>query len=173
MLWALLPFLFLAVILGFTAVARDLAVVTPPAAPFQVNAVNAAAQIFIMYRDAVMAYAEQNPSITGGVAPGNPPLNLSGSAITALQAAHANALIGQNDTTGHDVCVWMQAPAGTVGQVVSQLDGDLTIGTVLAGGVSWMQVGYGGTSQSIPESCEQGNPLQKNDIISVVGLGEN
>lgn len=62
MVWALLPLLFLALIFGFTAIERDLASVTPPAAPFQTadtSAAAAAAQTFIVWHNAVMTYAQQ------------------------------------------------------------------------------------------------------------------
>lgn len=59
MVWALLPLLFLALIFGFTAIERDLASITPPAAPFQTSSAASAAQSFILWHNVAMGYAQQ------------------------------------------------------------------------------------------------------------------
>lgn len=200
MVFALLPFLLLFFILGFTAVERDLASITPPAAPAEASPTIAAGQVFMTYRNAVMAYAEQlmatgSQYYSGPVSVGS--LNLSPALINALPAGAmaevisnaVTSLSGINGTNsmygpGYTVCVWMPVPPGTVAQTVARLGGDLTIGTVTSA-VSWVQAapgGPGGPQQIIPYVCTQTQAAngavppptpQAGDMISVVGLGGN
>lgn len=176
MVFALLPFLLLFFILGFTAIERDLASITPPAAPSEASPTIAAGQAFMTYRNAVMAYAEQlmaQEKATGsqqfsGVVDPNA-LNLPSSIINALPAGATAVVVGNISSSlsgiygtnspiyglGYTVCVWMPVPAGTVAQTAARLGGDLTIGTV-TGTSSWVQAatgGPGGPQQIIPYWC--------------------
>lgn len=199
MVWALLPLLVLALIFGVTAIERDLATKPPPAAPSQTGSVSAvvAAQTFMVWRNAVMGYAQEqvlagqsyatlhgiykgpwSQYTTGmGYFGGIQPSWLVGYGLSVDQAngltgMQAGATIcdpgsdghcGPNDTSYNStsavnqdyVCVWMNAPAGTVGQIISQYGEDFTVGSVTPDGQSWVQTsgivtGAGGSVVSIP-----------------------
>lgn len=195
MIWALLPLLLLALIFGFTAIERDLSTELPPAAPSQINSLTAeaAAQEFMLYRGAVLAYAAAHFG-TGSYPPtpaSASALGLSNAAVSALPADAfyilASPAAASNVTPsdqavanqGYYVCVWMKVPPGTVTQAVNMLGGDLTIGTVVAKN-NWLQAGAGGQVLPIPTSCLQGSTTTGSqvtppvgDMISVVGMTEN
>lgn len=178
MLWALLPFFFIALVFGFTEVERDLASVKPPATPSAWGAAAAAGQVFLSYRQAVVNYM-QAPSQPFDQPLNNAALPLTSGVFNALpQTAMAVVTRGpsSNNAAGFEytTCLWMPVPAGTVGQVVSQLGGDLTIGTVVANN-QWVQIGAGGTSLPIPSPClaSLGGSVapRVGDIISVFTVG--
>lgn len=178
MVWALLPLLLISFIMGFTAIERDLASVTPPSSPSEVNAVVAAGQEFMLYRNDVMTYIQQKelaPEAADNTVQGfagvvsQSLLDLPKAELNALPSgAMAVAVANQTPSTsnlygtqsiygqGYTICVWMPVPAGTVAQTVAQLGGDLTIGTVLPGGHTWQQAAAGGPNgpiQKIPVKC--------------------
>ena len=186
MVWALLPLLLLTFIFGFTAIERDLAEKPVPAAPLQPSAASAAAQEFMAYRNAIISYVKQMPVQQSGV---SAPLSALGLPADPLLTNAGNMLVAPIQTgasvptsssipaqTGYYICAWMKAPAGTVGQLVNQLGGDLTVGTVLANGTSWMQAGPGGQVLPIPTTCYfnpytlQMGIIPPGDVISVVGI---
>lgn len=169
MLWALLPVLFLSLILGFTAIEGDMATTKPPAAPFPMNASDAAAQEFMVYRNAVMNYAEQNQDTTGPVPLSSLTAYLPTARVSALPAA-AQAVITPGQGNSSYVCVWMPVPAGAIGQVIDQTNGDLTIGTVMSS-ERWVQAAPGGSIQQIPCSLAGVTPPAPGYIMSVFGLG--
>lgn len=196
MIWALLPLLLLALIFGFTAIERDLSTELPPAAPSQINSLTAeaAAQEFMLYRGAVLAYAAAHfgtgsyPSMPASASA----LGLSNAAVSALPADAFYILalptitnnVAPSDEAvankGYYVCTWMKVPPGTVTQAVNMLGGDLTIGTVVSSS-SWLQAGPNGKLLPIPSMCFMGeNPVTLmpvtppvGDMISVVGMTEN
>lgn len=178
MLWALLPMLFFLFIFGFTAIERDMETITPPAAPFGLNQASEAAQDFMIYRNAVINYAQQQLSTQGKILAESIPYNalasyLLPSGIRTLPTG-AQAIIAPqaNGLSGYNICIWMPAPAGTIGQAMKQSDGDLTIGTVKNNGY-WFQTAPGGSLQQIPCSLSGVNQPSSGYIISVVGLEVN
>lgn len=187
MMLALLPLLFIALIFGFTAIERDTASIPPPAVPSKAITTNAAGQQFMLYRDAVMAYAQQSLGTQNNSQPVLP---------TALQGAVAAprgavAVIVGNMTAstlgtssaygpGYIVCVWMKAPAGTAAITANQDEQDRTIGTVEVGGTTWapaVTAGSNAPTQTIPSGClKPGYPVtqpQQGNIISISGVGGN
>lgn len=178
MLWALLPVLFFLFILGFTAIERDMATTTPPAVPFGLNAADDAAQMFMVYRNAVMNYAQQLLSTQSQTITGSIPYNalasyLLPSGISSLPAGTQAVIVPQpSGLSGYDICIWMPAPTGAIGQAIRKSNGDLTIGTVLNAGY-WMQAAQGGVLQQIPCSITGVTPPSSGYIISVIGLGGN
>lgn len=189
MMLALLPLLFIGLILGFTAIERDLASIPPPALPSQTGATNVIGQQFMLYHNAVMAYA-QSLLDTGKQYDWGPVLaSALPSTITVPTGALA-AIVSNNSVisgisstnnlygTGYVVCVWMPAPAGTAVITAREFGQDRTIGTVAAGGTTWMPAvtsGSNSTAQSIPASCTTvlESVPQQGDIISVSGLEGN
>lgn len=205
MVWALLPLLFFSFILGIIAIERDLASITPPAVP-QTASVDTAGQEFMAYRNAVIAYAEGRFTERFNSVP---PVPVSANALTFqttglpssflsdLSADGASNIIAapvaanymspspQMVNDGYYVCVWMNVPAAEISRTVSELGGDLTIGTVLPGGTTWQQAGPQGQVLPIPTICLIGvnpssNPpglnygsLPVGDMISVIGMVEN
>lgn len=196
MVWALLPLLFFSFILGIIAIERDLASIKPPAAPETVSA-DTAGQEFMAYRNAVIAYAETK--MGSDSYPYTPvqtnSLGLSPSVLSALPADASNMIaypVQEPSANiipsaqaaadyGYYVCVWMKVPAAEISRTVSELGGDLTIGTVLKGGDSWRQAGPQGQVLTIPDTCLSGVKLNtgmpnippEGDMISVVGITEN
>lgn len=178
MVWALLPLLLLAFIFGFTAIERDLATKAVPAAPSQGSVANAAAQEFMVYRNAVVNYVGQQlvpnqSGKTGGeISPAmlvqyqylsqaeSDALPAGAEAVYVLNNPAESGIYGVATTAnapGFFVCVWMPAPSGTVGLVMDQLfkwyGGDLTLGLVVDNNGNWRQVGAGGKTQLVPSSC--------------------
>ena len=168
MAWGLLIFVVLIVIAGITSIARDMASITPPAAPLPLNASISAGQQFMLYRNAVIAYATDN-NITA----------LTTAPLGALQPYLANNSFGtlpenaQNvivpNKTNITICVWMPAPGGTFSQLEQQLGNDMTIGLVTRRG-SWSQPGPYGVTSPIPSACLQNEPAT-GDLLSVVEIG--
>lgn len=196
MVWALLPLLFFSFILGIVAIERDLVSIKPPAVPQTISS-DAAGQEFMAYRNAVITYAETK---MGSNSYPNIPiptnlLGLSPSVISALPADASNAMaypvsqpLGNITPSaqaaanhGYYVCVWMRVPTSEISRTVSELGGDLTIGTVLDGGASWRQAGLQGQTLTIPATCLSGNNPNTGmpnmppagDMISIVGITEN
>lgn len=153
MLWALLPFFFIALIFGFTAVERDLASVKPQAAPLVLGAATSTGQEFVMYRQAIITYVQAYPQQLNGVVPMSLPSGAANALpTTAIAVVVPNQNPPNNGKFKYMTCVWMPAPAGTVGRVVNQLGGDLTIGIVVTNN-DWAQAGMGGTVLAIPPGC--------------------
>ena len=188
MMLALLPLLFIALILGFTAIEQDFASIPPPALPSQTGPTNVTGQQFMLYHNAVMAYAqslldegEQNYS---SFVPANalPPTITVPAGASAVVVSNSPTIFGISGTnsfygSGYVICVWMPAPAGTALITASEFGQDRTIGTVAAGGTTWVPAvttGSNSTVQSIPLNCiDQMVSPQQGDIISVSGLGGN
>lgn len=190
MVLALLPLLFIAFILGFTAIEQDISSTLPPAAPLQMNAPNAAGQEFMLYHNAIITYAQQSLGAQNQPQPISQ-ITLQNAVAAPVGAVavitpNASPITSANlDTSslygpGYSVCVWMPAPAGTAAMLMNQIGQDLTIGTVAAGGTTWIPAvtaGSNSTAQPIPSGClNPGYPVaqpQQGDIISVSGVGGN
>lgn len=196
MIWAFLPLLVFVLIFGFTGIERDQMSISPPAAPTPINlaAASQSAQEFILYRNAVTAYAASHFN-TGSypASPASPSaLGLSSAVASALPAdafyilaypAKSGTITPSDQASanrGYYVCVWMKVPVGTITQTVDQLGGDLTIGTVVAND-NWLQAGPNGQVLPIPPTCLAGMDLSTGmpvtppvgDMISVVGMTES
>lgn len=194
MVWALLPLLFFSFILGIIALERDLASIKPPAAPETAGAQTVARE-FMAYRNAVIAYAETK---MGSNSYPNAPVSLADLQTVGYSGpvpAGASNMITDpevesgitpsmeaSNNHGYYVCVWMPVPQTEISQIALELGGDLTIGTVLSGGVTWQQAGPQGQALPIPITCLDGmNPMTgapdplppPGDMISVVGITEN
>lgn len=162
MMWAILSVMIVASFIGIGAIERNEALNPPAASP--APAALATGQDFMIYRNAVVAYAETNPSIgTGGNANVQPQsLTLPpGVALSNLPAGLGN-LITPGPNGSRVIYVWGAAPAGAVAQTVMQFGGDLSIGR--AEGAAWVTPGVGKMGM-LPAGIPSG------DMISVVQLG--
>lgn len=168
MAWGLLMLVVLMVVSGITYIARDMASITPPAAPLPLDDNISAGQQFIIYRDAVIAYVIQNNDTTldtvpiGGLQP-----YLANNSFSTLPANAQNVIV-QNGTN-ITVCVWMPAPGGTFTQLEKQIGNDMTIGLVNAS--NWVQAGPHGVTSPIPAGCLSASKPVTGDIFSVVQIG--
>ena len=168
MAWGLLMFVLLMVIGGITYIARDMASITPPAAPLSLGENISAGQQFIIYRDAVVAYVIHNNDTALNTVPtsGLQPY-LANNSFGTLPANTQNVIV-QNGTN-ITVCIWMPAPGGTLSQLEKQIGHDMTIGLVNAS--NWTQAGPHGVTSPIPAGCLSTSKPVTGDIFSVVKIG--
>lgn len=164
MIGAILIVVFMWMAMGSTATERNVASDIPaaPSAP----AAKATGQEFMMYRNAVLAYAEANPSLG---ASGNYPIDNNAleypGGVSALSLPNGAAnLITPGPNGSRIIYVWMPAQAGAVAQTVEELGGDLSIGRIR--GATWSTPALG-TMGTIPSPGQ----MPSGDMISVVELG--
>ncbi|GAN80385.1 type IV pilus biogenesis protein PilM [Acidocella aminolytica] len=162
MMWAILSVMIVLSFIGIGAIDRVQSL-NVPAASSQPAAL-ATGQDFMIYRNAVLAYAEENASVgTGGNANVLPQFLVlpAGVAVSNLPAGIGN-LITPGPNGSRIVYTWAPAPTGTVAETVMQFGGDVSIGR--AEGTVWDTPAYG-TMGTLPAGIPSG------DMISVVQLG--
>ncbi len=162
MMWAILSVMIVVSFIGIGAIERGQALNPPAASP--VPAALATGQDFMIYRNAVLAYAEANPNIGAGGNANVLPQMLTlpfGVTMSNLPVTLAN-LITPGPNGSRVVYVWGAAPAGAVAQTVMQFGGDLSIGRAV--GAAWVTPGDG-TMGGLPAGIPSG------DMVSVVELG--
>jgi hypothetical protein len=121
--------------------------------------INADAQFFLNYRQAVMAYVQANPASTGTI-----PASSLATYETQPFSSTFLALVGNNVTTtvnGPEVTVYGAMPAGVLTVILNQSGDDASIG--LSSGTTWTSQANGvvATAQPLPVAVPSG------DIVSV------
>ena len=157
-----------------------MASIKPASVPEQSGFETEAGGDFITYHNAVIAYATQS-KMTGQVSP------MQLSQMSLISSVEANALsvagakaeivsdvnntVNLKNTVGFSsiVCVWMPVAAGSLNQLLSQLGGDRTIGTVIDSS-HWQASGSGAAIQQIPCFIQGMTLPSAGEIISVDGL---
>lgn len=163
-MWGYVSLAIVAMAAGIMAILRVTAAVTP-AAP-TLPAARSAGQDLLIYRNAVLAYAEVNPNL--GMFADYPvpnslltyPAGVSSSDIPP----QAGNLITPGPNGARIIYAWMPAPRGAVSQTTSALGGDLTIGRIE--GPGWVTPALGAMG-SIPSP----STMPTGDIISVIEIG--
>lgn len=164
MAWGLLIFAVIIIVSGITFIARDMESITPPAAPLPLDKTINAGEQFMLYRNAVIAYAIDHSS--------TPSLRdlqsyLAKNNLNTLPI-NAQNIVVQNGTN-IIVCVWMPAPGGTLSQLENQFGNDMTIGLVNA--TNWPQPGPYNVTPQITAGCLGASKPKIGDIFSVVEIG--
>lgn len=162
MMWAILSVVIVMSFIGIGAIDRGLAPNPPAAAPQP--AALATGQDFMIYRNAVLAYAEANVGVGAGGNANVLPQFLTlppGVTLSNLPTGIGN-LITPGPNGSRVVYTWSPAPNGAVAATVMQFGGDLSIGR--AEGTVWETPGAG-TMGTLPGGIPDG------DMISVVQLG--
>lgn len=117
-------------------------------------------QAFVAYRDAVLRFAEQNPSFRGTVQPAQLVWPAGVTALASPPGASNSITSGGNG--GRIVCAWASVGGSMVGQLVNGLGRDATIG--VSNGPDWSTPVYGEMGP-LPAAVPTG------DIVSVVEIG--
>lgn len=161
MMFAILPVLFLAFIIGFTAIEADQ--VHANAGSTTANTAIAEAARFMIYRNAVLADLEANPSIpvaSGSIALASLTLP-NGVVATSLPAGIGNYVqLGANGA--RTVYVYQTAQPGIIAAFNKDFPGDVTLGIIINS--EWITATAGATLAA-PTFVPAG------DILSVVQLG--
>jgi hypothetical protein len=152
-LWPLMVSLFLCSLIG---IERYHAMQSAPA-PITTQAIQAG-QVFVAYRNAVMAYQEQNPGFIGSAPAGS----LSGQFSPEFLLAAGNAITATG-TNGRIVTCYAALPAGALGAVLEITDRDASFGIVSNG--TWTRSSLGAAAMPLPVSVPDG------DVISVYQVG--
>lgn len=163
-MWAVLSAVLVMAFIGIAAIEHDQSTATPAAnvAP----ATTSIGQDFMMYRNAVVAYAETNASAgaSGNFSVAAASMTFPPGLSSEDVPAGADNLITPGAGGARIVYVWAPAPSGTVAQTVAAMDGDLSIGRIT--GANWSTPSLG-TMGAIPEP----GAMPSGDMISVVQLG--
>jgi hypothetical protein len=126
-----------------------------------INAVQTG-QEFVAYRNAVMAFNQQNPGYTGIV-----PL----SSLTAMGAQFppgfqaSNIIVSTDAGTGRAVICYAALPAGSLAAALNTTGNDASFG--LAAGNSWISSTTGATAVAWP----QGVSVPNGDVVSFYQTG--
>jgi hypothetical protein len=161
MMYGLLPFLLLIFIMGFTAFEGDWARSTTGGTRQEISA-TAQSQMFMAYRDAVMAYLEANPNQTGaGMVPTSDLTLPPGVTAADLPASISNYVVGSGGI--YTAYVYEAAVPGIIAAFNQEFPGDESIGIVT--GTTWTSAA-GGVSSTLPITLTNG------DTISVFQVGD-
>lgn len=127
----MLPVVVLAIFIGLGAVARDQGRSRMPSAAAVQTAI--AGEVFIAYRNALLAYQRSNPGFTGVV----PAAALATNGVQLPQAFLdvAGNQITAFGSTGRTLTVFARVPTGTIASALRVAENDASLG--MASGSSW------------------------------------
>lgn len=157
-MWGLIIIVFMMMAFGVASVAHQQSNVTNGVSSNTVAMANS--QLFMNYRNAVIAYITANPTFASGAAKAVPVAALSLPNGTVVPAGAGNYVVYSGGT--NTIYVWCAAQAGAAGQLVNQLGGDASIGTALSG--NFVSPLYGSLA-ALP------GVVPVNDLVSVVQIG--
>ncbi len=117
-------------------------------------------QVFVAYRDAVLAYLNANPAFTGSINPAQ--LTAQGTPFPPSFTGTAGNAITLTGASGRIVTVYASLPAGALASAALATNYDASLGT--SDGSSWTSIAFGATSQPLATAVPSGYTVSVNQI---------